>query len=63
MFHDACLTGGVQKVKAKTMLDALENRGVEIEIESLVQSAKDGAGKTRDLESRDGRPQYIYHLN
>jgi dihydroxyacetone kinase len=52
----------------KTMLDALypvfdtlENNRVESEIgmESLVQAAKDGAEKTRDLEARAGRARYV----
>jgi dihydroxyacetone kinase len=52
----------------KTMLDALypvydalRNKRVEseMEMESLVQAAKDGAEKTRDLESRAGRSRYV----
>ncbi len=52
----------------KTMLDALspvfdalKDKRVESEIgmESLVQAAKDGAEKTRDLEARAGRARYV----
>ena len=31
----------------------------EMEMETLVQAAKDGAEKTRDLESRAGRARYV----